>query len=549
MSDEARHVAFGVLSLKEYYAELDRRRDARAPGVRLRGRRAHARPLPAAGGLGAHGRASPRRPSRLLIAGARAARSFQQMLFSKIVPELQEARPARRQRRLAARPLHRDRRDPVRGLGRHRRGVRGPRRGRPRTARPPRPPLPEADLAGAATAAPVRSPSMAHPSEPGTLVLHGLRLKGFAETDVARREHRARRRHRHPGARGLRRRGPGHPQAGRRRVRLGADPAGPGRAREAPGRRARRRRRPRRRSRRCYGRFTAAQPGPAPGLHRLAARGDGVHQRPRRRAPTTPRSWPAWSTSHEQAVPVVADLAAALDRFGGYGPRLPVGGGPGPRRRRRLVRQADDRLVPHRVVRAARGPAGHARHRAGHRDRRTRADGPLRLGAHRHGHAVRRRRSARPRRRRRPGPLAGRPGQRRPGGGRHHRRGADAHRRRAGRRLDARSAPRSTCPLIAGTGTQRHPPHRRAQPAGPPTPASTAVLVVTPYYNRPSQAGLEAHFRAVADATDLPVLLYDIPVRTGRKVDTRGAGPPGPRGAQRSSASRTRPATPARRPA
>jgi 4-hydroxy-tetrahydrodipicolinate synthase len=44
------------------------------------------------------------------------------------------------------------------------------------------------------------------------------------------------------------------------------------------------------------------------------------------------------------------------------------------------------------------------------------------------------------------------------------------------------------------------------------------VLIVTPYYNRPSQAGIEAHFRHVCAATDLPVIVYDIPVRTGRKI-------------------------------
>jgi 4-hydroxy-tetrahydrodipicolinate synthase len=47
-----------------------------------------------------------------------------------------------------------------------------------------------------------------------------------------------------------------------------------------------------------------------------------------------------------------------------------------------------------------------------------------------------------------------------------------------------------------------------------------AILAVAPYYNRPSQAGFAAHFSAVAAATDLPVLIYDIPVRTGRKVSS-----------------------------
>jgi hypothetical protein len=119
MSDEARHVAFGVLSLKESY---DRRGDDGAPGVRLRGRPAHARPLHAAGGVGAHGREREGHPS------ARARRPDAHHLPEHAVQqdraELQEARSAGPQRQVAAPPLRGDERHPVRGLGRHRRGVR-----------------------------------------------------------------------------------------------------------------------------------------------------------------------------------------------------------------------------------------------------------------------------------------------------------------------------------------------------------------------------------------------------------------------------------------
>jgi len=74
-----------------------------------------------------------------------------------------------------------------------------------------------------------------------------------------------------------------------------------------------------------------------------------------------------------------------------------------------------------------------------------------------------------------------------------------------------------TVPVVAGAGTAdtRHSIElsRLAEDAG-----AAGILAVTPYYARPSQAGLAGHFRAIAESTRLPVLLYDIPVRSGRKI-------------------------------
>jgi 4-hydroxy-tetrahydrodipicolinate synthase len=76
-----------------------------------------------------------------------------------------------------------------------------------------------------------------------------------------------------------------------------------------------------------------------------------------------------------------------------------------------------------------------------------------------------------------------------------------------------------TVPVILGTGSNDT-RHGIELTAAAKATGAAAVLCVTPYYNRPSQAGIEAHFRAMADATDLPLMIYDIPVRTGRRVET-----------------------------
>lgn len=72
-------------------------------------------------------------------------------------------------------------------------------------------------------------------------------------------------------------------------------------------------------------------------------------------------------------------------------------------------------------------------------------------------------------------------------------------------------------PVVAGAGSNDT-AHSVEQARAAEDAGVAGILAVTPYYNRPAQSGIEAHFRAVAGATSLPVLVYDIPVRTGRKV-------------------------------
>jgi 4-hydroxy-tetrahydrodipicolinate synthase len=74
-----------------------------------------------------------------------------------------------------------------------------------------------------------------------------------------------------------------------------------------------------------------------------------------------------------------------------------------------------------------------------------------------------------------------------------------------------------TIPIIAGSGTNDT-AHSVEMTNAAQAVGAAGILAVTPYYNRPSQSGMYGHFKAIADSTDLPVMLYDIPIRSGRKI-------------------------------
>jgi 4-hydroxy-tetrahydrodipicolinate synthase len=95
----------------------------------------------------------------------------------------------------------------------------------------------------------------------------------------------------------------------------------------------------------------------------------------------------------------------------------------------------------------------------------------------------------------------------------------DAGEKRAVIEACSRACAVQDAPMIVGVGTNNTRATIEAAQSVAGTPAAVAVLVVTPYYVRPSTEGIVAHFRAVAAASSLPVVIYNIPYRTGRVID------------------------------
>jgi len=75
------------------------------------------------------------------------------------------------------------------------------------------------------------------------------------------------------------------------------------------------------------------------------------------------------------------------------------------------------------------------------------------------------------------------------------------------------SVARGRVPVIAGAGSNAT-AHAIALSKDAEAAGADAILSVVPYYNKPMQAGLTAHFRAIADSTGVPLILYDVPSRT-----------------------------------